>query len=446
VSAKADKFFTERSDASFQKKLLKLQNMKFKSEDLRQRFPFKNELEVEQGVYSWNEYIVLSQDVVQSILESEWKEMPPATGRIKFNSHLKQRYIGISSPQIIEFLSKNDDHQRYRQRRRSNRSTTTVSTAPYSVLAADITFVPKRGSTKYLLMVMDLFSKFVWCKPLSKLGDSVVREIEVIIKSLPVGAKLGALRTDNGTEFKSEAMKAMLAKYEAKQVFSLPGAPQSNGAVESINRVIKTNLFSTLDGDNSIGSFAPAVKRVVKAYNNTMSRAHGFIPAFLNSPSLPADIIQAVRKRLSANAKQKEPNARYQPPLKAGDKIRIAVEELFNSIKLKIKDKTYKASHHATYSGQIFTVRMQDANNRVSIMELKDTYPRGACLLVPSDAKDDTVDNEQDFLQDGQDDSTETELVDAAPAPAAVRATGKRKSQTDGLPVTRELRSAKRKV
>jgi hypothetical protein len=112
--------------------------------------------------FSWNEYIVLSQDLVLDVLVAEFKEMPPATGRITFNSHLKQRYIGVSSPQIIDFLAKNDDdHQRWRQRRASNRSTTTVSTSPYSVLAADITFVPKRGSTKYLLMVMDLFSKFV---------------------------------------------------------------------------------------------------------------------------------------------------------------------------------------------------------------------------------------------------------------------------------------------
>jgi Integrase core domain len=307
--------------------------------------------------------------------------------------------------------------------------------------------VPRRGTTKYLLVVMDLFSKYVWCKPLSKL-DTVVREMEGIIKSLPTGAKTGALRTDNGTEFKNEAMKTMLSKYGMKQVFSLPGAPQSNGAVESINRVIKTNLFSELDGDKTIGSFAPAVKRTVKAYNNTMSRAHGFLPAFLNTSALPADIIIAVRKRLSANAKQKEPNARYQPPLKAGDKIRIAVEELFNSIKLKIKAKKYKASHHATFSGQVFTVKMQDANNRVSIIELKDTYPRGACLLVPPNAKDDTVDDEQDFLQDDEEDDIvePLEVAAPAPAPAAKKATGKRKpSQTDGLPVTRELRSGKKR-
>jgi hypothetical protein len=181
----------------------------------------------------------------------------------------------------------------------------------------------------------------------------------------------------------------------------------------------------------------------------TISRAHGFVPAFLNSPNLravPADIVQAVRKRLSANAKQKEPNARYQLPFKAGDKIRIAVEELFNSIKLKIKAKTYKASHHATYSGQVCTFKLQDANNRVSILELKDTYPRGACLLVPPTAKDDTVDDENDFSQDDEDDAVEP-LEVAVPTPAAAKkATGKRKpSQTDGLPMTRELRSAKQR-
>jgi hypothetical protein len=107
VSAKADKFFQERVDANFQKRLLKLQNMKFKTEaDLKQRFPFKDELDSEQGVYSWHDYIVLSQDLVPDVLTAEWKDLPPATGRIKFNSHLKQRYIGISSPQIIEFCQR----------------------------------------------------------------------------------------------------------------------------------------------------------------------------------------------------------------------------------------------------------------------------------------------------------------------------------------------------
>jgi hypothetical protein len=260
---------------------------------------------------------------------------------------------------------------------------------------------------------------------------------------LPAGAKVGAIKSDNGTEFKSEAMKAMLASYDVKQVFSLPGAPQSNSAVESINRVIKANSFSSLDGDKTVGSFAPAVKRTVKIYNNTISRAHGLVPAYLNSPSLPADILQAVRKRLSANAKQTQPNARYQPPLKADDRVRIAVEELDNAIKLQIKDGSYKPSHHATYSGQVFTEKSQDANNRVSIMELTDTYPRGACLLVPPDAKDDTVDVEQEFLQDGEEDDA---LQEREIAPAPQKATGKRKqSQTDGLPVTRKLRSAKQR-
>jgi hypothetical protein len=81
VSAEAQKFFEERDNVSYHKKLLKLQNMKFKNEaDILARFPFESELEVESGVYSWHEYIVLSQDVVQGILEAEWKEMPPATG------------------------------------------------------------------------------------------------------------------------------------------------------------------------------------------------------------------------------------------------------------------------------------------------------------------------------------------------------------------------------
>jgi hypothetical protein len=43
VSTKAQKFFEERGNVSFQKKLLKLEIMKFKSEaDIFARFPFES--------------------------------------------------------------------------------------------------------------------------------------------------------------------------------------------------------------------------------------------------------------------------------------------------------------------------------------------------------------------------------------------------------------------
>jgi transposase InsO family protein len=443
VSENSAQALKDLSDPEFQSKLKTLQRMKFKTEsDLIERFPYPSELEDEDGVYTWasqghNSYIVITQDIVQDILESEFKELPPATGRIRFASYLKQRYVGgPSAPQVTAFLESNDLHQIHRQRRRSQRTQTSVAQAPFKQLAVDLTDIPRRGVYRYLLVVVDLFSKFAWVVPLAKKSAEIVaREIDMILSSLPQGARVGSLRSDNGTEFKNTELRAVLEKTQTKQVFGLAGNPLSNGAVESLNRTIKTNLFSETGDDATVGTFGPALKRTLKAYNESVHSSTGFIPALLNRPNLDPAVIKAVLAKLNIKAQGRDVNARYQPPLIAGDKVRIEVGELLSAIKLQQKAGSYKASHEATYSKEVFTVVRQDTNNFVIVAEkpgLK--FSRGGCLKVNQDAKD--LSSGQQEL-DNQVDADE----EAAQAPPAKRV--KRVSQTDGLPVTRVLRSTR---
>ena len=378
-------------DAEYQKRLLKLQNAMFKTQsDLIKRFPFQNELTVKKGVHTWSGLVVLSQDQVDDILEQEWAELPASIGRIRFNSYLKQRYIGISSPKIIDFLAHDDLHQQYRQRRRSQRTKTTISSAPFKNFMCDLTDIPRRGVYRYLLCVVDTFSKHAWVTPLAaKSGKACARELQKILDSLPPGARVSNLKSDQGSEFRNPEVRAVLDKTKTTQSFGLPGNPQGQGAIESFSRTIKSYLFSDLINDKSIASFAPALQRVTKIYNNTISRATGFVPACLNDPNLPPHVLDAVSAKLHQNAKGTHPNLRYQPKLKPGDNIRIAAEQLDNNIMQQIKSGKYKPSHHATFSKQVFTVSLQDKNNFVRIEENRDFYPRGACLLIPR--KDDTA-------------------------------------------------------
>jgi transposase InsO family protein len=335
VSENASKILKEKFDTDFQSKLRRLQTMRFKTEsDLVNRFPFPDELEEQDGVYMWQEYIVLDQTQIQGILEAEWKEQPPATGRIRFNSYLKQRYIGISSPTITKYLEANEEHQLYRQRRKSQRTKTTVASLPFKQWAMDLTDVPKIGVYRYLFVIADLFSKYIYAVPLSrKTGEVIARELEKIFQSLPAGARVGSIRCDRGTEFSNPEVREVLARTNTKLVQGLAGVPTGN-AIEQFNRIVKTNLFSTLNGDKRIGTFGPALKKTVKAYNTTQSRATTYPPAVLHNPALPPNIIADVLKKLNSNAEGGEPNKRFQPPLFRGDLVRIAVEELDSSIRL----------------------------------------------------------------------------------------------------------------
>jgi transposase InsO family protein len=434
VSKNASKIFKEKFDTEFQSKLHRLQTYKFRSAtDIVNRFPFPGELDDDDGIMSWNGYTILSQDLVQGVLAAEWKEQTPATGRIRFNSYLKQRYIGISSPQITEFLANNDEHQVHRQRRRSQRTKTSVASAPFKQLAMDLTDIPRRGVYRYLFVVVDVFSKYAWVVPLAKKsGEIVARELDKIIQSLPTGARVGSIRSDNGSEFKNPEIRAVLDKAETKQVFGLAGNPLGNGAVEALNRTLKVNLFSELGVSKTVGTYGPGLKKVLKQYNNTIHSSTGYIPSVLNNPSLPPNIIQDVLQKLNKLAKGTDVNARYQPPLMAGDKCRITLEELDNTIKLKIKSKMFKSSHSQVYSSKVYTVLRQDADNFVRIVELpKDKFPRGSILRVNADAKD------LDQIEEDDDDDVDEE---EAQEPVIKR---KRTQQTDFVKPTRVLRSKK---
>jgi transposase InsO family protein len=433
VEKNSAQLLKDRFNTEFNLKLNTLQRFKFKTEsDLIKRWPFdSSELSEDDGVYFWQmkdhqDYIILTQDIVPQILEAEWSTQAPATGRARFTSYLKQRYVcGPSQSQVTAFLEANDEHQIHRQRRKSQRTSTSVASAPFKMWAMDLTDIPKRGVYRYLLVIVDLFSKFCYCVPLAKKSGAIVaRELDKILGSV---GSVGAIRSDNGSEFKNPEVKEVLDKTQTKQVFSLPGNPLGNGAVESLNRTLKTNLFSDLQEDKTVGSFAVALKKTVKGYNTTVHSSTGFIPALLSSPNLDAAVIAEVLKRLNAQAQGRDVNLRYQPLLYKGDKCRIEQGELLNSIKLQQKSGSYKPSHTNTYSKEVFTVIRQDAQRFVTVEERPgEKFSRGACLKVPQDAKDLTT------SADG--------VAEEEEEPAAKKT--KRVSQTANLPVTRLLRSA----
>ena len=70
---------------------------------------------------------------------------------------------------------------------------------------------------KYLLMVIDVFSKFGWIEPLKdNRGQSVAKAFQKIFKS---GRKLRFLWTDGGSKFYNKHVKQMLSK-ENKIIFN----------------------------------------------------------------------------------------------------------------------------------------------------------------------------------------------------------------------------------
>ncbi|KAJ9565619.1 hypothetical protein OSB04_001585 [Centaurea solstitialis] len=92
---------------------------------------------------------------------------------------------------------------------------------------------------KYVLVIVDDFSRYTWTKFL-KTKDETSNLIINFIKAVQVQLKLPVqtVRTDNGTEFKNQALKGFYNSLGITQTFSAARTPEQNGVVERRNRTL----------------------------------------------------------------------------------------------------------------------------------------------------------------------------------------------------------------
>ena len=99
---------------------------------------------------------------------------------------------------------------------------------------------PDSKGYKYLLLVCDHFSKFLWAAPLkTKTKNEVVSAIRKIFLVWPTPRRF---HSDNGGEFVNDLMVDLCDSLNTVHSTSLPRNPQCQGLVEVRNKVIKTKI------------------------------------------------------------------------------------------------------------------------------------------------------------------------------------------------------------
>nr|GEX64102.1 retrotransposon protein, putative, Ty1-copia subclass [Tanacetum cinerariifolium] len=99
--------------------------------------------------------------------------------------------------------------------------------------------VTYRGGKRYMLNIIDDFSREVWVFFL-KHKDEVFptfKEWKVLIEN-QIGKKIKKLRTDNGLEFCGESFNSLCRKYGISRHHTLVRTPQQNGVAERMNMTI----------------------------------------------------------------------------------------------------------------------------------------------------------------------------------------------------------------
>ena len=198
---------------------------------------------------------------------------------------------------------------------------------------------------KYLLTVIDVFSKYGWIIPLkNKTGVSVANGLKMIFKQ--DNRKPSRIWTDKGKEFYNKTVKSLLEK-DNILLYSTENEEKSS-VVERWNRTMKRNMWKYFTANNThvyinilpqlVDRYNTTYHRSIKGTPQDASRAENFLHTF---NSLYSNTSKLVKK----------------PKFKVGDTVRITkkkkmfekgftpnwTEELFTIEEVKpTKPPTYK--------------------------------------------------------------------------------------------------------
>ena len=124
----------------------------------------------------------------------------------------------------------------------------------------------------YVLVGVDVATRFVWLKPLrDKTASSVASALLQIFSDF---GSPRVLTSDNGSEFRNELISGLSKLFETKQSFSAPYYPQANGATERHVSTTKAALRRMLEGRVSNWDFfLPAVQAAINSKMHPITRS-----------------------------------------------------------------------------------------------------------------------------------------------------------------------------
>nr|XP_025660945.1 uncharacterized protein K02A2.6-like [Arachis hypogaea] len=133
------------------------------------------------------------------------------------------------------------------------------------------------GQIKYLIVAIDHYTKWIEAKPLATISSSNCRKFmwrQVITRfGIPE-----VVISDNGTQFTDKKFVKFLTGLGIKQKFSSVEHPQTNGQVESANKVILLGLKKRLDNKKRCMGRRACLSPLVLPYNRAVCHGRNPLP------------------------------------------------------------------------------------------------------------------------------------------------------------------------
>jgi integrase-like protein len=132
---------------------------------------------------------------------------------------------------------------------------------------------------RYILVVINAFSKYVWAFPVKrKTGKAVSETMEKVLSSLKTTPK--NLQTDMGKEFYNKEFQNLMKKFNVNHYSSFSNLKSS--IVERCNRTLKNMMWKQFSLQGTY-KWLDLLRTIVKRYNSRKHRTTGFKPEDVNS-------------------------------------------------------------------------------------------------------------------------------------------------------------------
>lgn len=196
----------------------------------------------------------------------------------------KNRPPNVTKKKLASWLSKQETYQVHTRPPKKYPTEAIIVEHMDDIWDADILQLPaqkvkQNKDYKYMLGVIDLFSRFVWGRLLKSKGAAETARAFQDILSGSGGRKCIELRTDAGGEFRGGPFQEVLKKNKIKHILAY-GEVKAN-YIERWNRTFQDKLYKWMY-ENNTSVFVDAVDDVISSYNNTVHGSTGFKPVEVN--------------------------------------------------------------------------------------------------------------------------------------------------------------------
>lgn len=209
-------------------------------------------------------------------------------------------------------------------------------------------YASENNNHKYLLTVIDNFSKYAWVVPIkNKSGKDTTAAMKSVLIQGRVPSKL---HVDNGKEFYNSSFQSLMQKYNIHMYSTYSNLKAS--ICERFNRTLKNKMWKQFSLRGSY-KWIDIIEKLVLSYNNTIHRTIAMKPKDVSRENA-----ESLKRRVYNNPVNNDTIIKRK--FKVGDKVRIS----------KYKN-IFEKGYTPNWTTEIFTITKVAATNPVTY-KLKD--------------------------------------------------------------------------